>query len=90
MFIHQLNLTSGFGEFHFLKELLTAVGATKEEDHFSCMTYKLGNFPQTEFVKVHKTIFRISPLGVHVCLQFNEFHLAIVRTVFHCQVKKVE
>ena len=32
---------------------------------------------------------RISPLGVHVSLQFNELHLAIIRTVLHCQIKRM-
>ena len=38
MLISQLTETSGFGELHLKKELLTAVGATKDGDHFSCMT----------------------------------------------------
>ena len=87
MFISQLTSTSGFGELHFLRELLTAVGATKEGDNFSCMTGQIGKISTNiEFVKVHQAIFRISLLGVPVSLQFNEFHLAIIRTVFHCQI----
>ena len=83
MFICQLTSASGFGEHLFFKELLTAVSATKEGSNVSCMTGRVGK-PSTniEFVKFHQATFRISPLGVHVSLQLNEFHLAI-----HCQVK---
>ena len=86
MFISQLTLTSCFGEPHFAKELFTAVGATQEGDKFSSITGKIGILPTNiDFVNVHQTIFRIFSLGVHVSLQFNEFHLAIIRTVFHCK-----
>ena len=70
------------------KEFHTAAGATKEGDHYSGMTGQIVK-PSTniELVKVHQTIFKISHLGVHVSLHFIEFHLAIVRTVFHCQNK---
>ena len=82
MFINQLTLTSFFSELHFSEELLTAVGATKEGDNFSCMTGQIGKLTTNmEFVKVHQPSFKIC--SVHVSLQFNEFHLAIIRTVFH-------
>ena len=66
------------------KELLTAVVATKEGDRFSCMMGKIGKLPTSiELEKVHQAIF----IYFNVCLQFNEFHLAIVRTFIHCQIK---
>ena len=85
MFILQLTSTSGFGELHLLKEFLTAVGVTKEGDDVSCMTGQIWKLStKTEFFEVHQTIFRISPLVVHVGLQCSEFYLAIVRNLFHC------
>ena len=90
MFFSQLTSTSGFGELHFGEKLLTAVGATKEGGHSFCMTGQIGKlFTHIEFVKVYQTVFRIFPLGVHASLQFNNFHLAIVRTVFYCQIKRL-
>ena len=90
MFISQLTSTSGFGELHFGEKLLTAVGATKEGGHSFCMTGQIGKlFTHIQFVKVYQTVFRIFPLGVHANLQFNKFHLAIVRTVFYCQIKRL-
>ena len=83
MFISQLTSTSGFDELHFFKELLTAVGVANEGDNFSCMMGEILKVSTSiEFVNILQTIFIISP-GVHVSLQFNEFHLAIARTVFH-------
>ena len=89
MHISQLILTSGFGELHFFKESLTVVGATKEGYHFSCLMGQVRK-PSTD-VAFYKTIQAIkkSHLGVYVSLQFSEFHLAIVRTVFHCQIKRM-
>ena len=88
MFISQTTSTSGFGELQFLKDVLTSVGATKDGDRFSGMTGQTGTLSTSlEFVDVHKTIHRLSPLGVHVTLQFNEFHLVIGKTVLHCQIK---
>ena len=70
MFVSHLTSTSGFGELNFLKELLTAVGVTKEADHFFCMTGQIEKLStKLDVVQVHQNIFRISPLGVHVSLQ---------------------
>ena len=89
MFISQLT-TSAFDEFHFREKLLPAVGATKERGHSFCMMGQIGkHFIRIKFVKVYQTVFGIFPLGVHVSLQFNEFYLAILRTVFHCQIKRL-
>ena len=46
-------------------------------------------FTHIKFVKVYQNVFRIFPLGVHISLQFNEFHLAIFRIVFNCQIKRL-
>ena len=40
MFISQLTFTSGFGDLHFVIELVIS-GATKEGDNFSCTTVQI-------------------------------------------------
>ena len=88
MFISQLTSTSAFGELYFGEQLFTAVGATKERGHSFCMTGQIGIlFTHIEFVEIYQTVFRIFPLGIHISMLFNEFHLEIIRTVFHYQIK---
>ena len=90
MLTSQLTSTSGFCEPHLCEELLTALCAAEEGDNFFCIMGHIGKLSiDMEFVKVQQTILGISPLGVHVSLHFNEFHLAIVRTVIDYQVKRM-
>ena len=88
MFIIQLTSTSAFSELHFGEKLFIAVGATKERGHSFCMTGQIRIlFTHIKFVKINQTVFRIFPLGFYISLQFNEFHLEIIRTVYHYQIK---
>ena len=88
MFISQLTSTSAFSELYFGEKLFTAVSATKERGHSFCTTGQIGIlFTYIEFVKINQSVFRIFPLGFYISLQFNKFHLEIIRTVFHYQIK---
>ena len=77
MFISQLTSTSDFGELHFGEKLLTAASATKKGGHSFYITGQIWkHFTHIKFLKVYRIVFRIFLFGVHVSLQFNEYHLA--------------
>ena len=87
MFISQLTSTYAFGEHHFGEKLFTAVVDIKKRGHSFCMTHNGILFTHIKFVKIYQTVFRIFPLGFYISLQFNEFLMEIIRTVFHYQIK---
>ena len=88
MFISKPTSTFRFGKLHFAGKLFTTVGATKKGDHSFCMTRQIGIFfTYIKFVKIFQTVFRIFHRIFHINMQFNEFHLAIIKAVFHFQIK---
>jgi len=87
MFISQLTSTSALVSFILEKICSQQYVLPKRKVILFSWRDKLGYFSHTEFVKIYQTVFRICPLGFHISLQFNEFHLEIIRTVFHSQIK---